>query len=292
MTYKKMSYISGIIVFIALVIFFSSILWLSGQHIFFSKKYILYFKFSDVVGLRDRSLVFLRGYRVGWTKDVDFENDRVIVQVDIKKKFKIPDDSRVEINTLNFIGEKAVTITPGTSKNYLEPYSIVDGTNRDIMILARNILMTARKELESGDLDVKIKEVSRAIDGFHTLMQNMNRTVKKIDLDLVNHQFKAIGTAGKDLKEFLTTAGEDTRQFTIESSETLERLNRTLEELSKTSTEFREIARKINKGQGTAGELVTSKEFLEKINRTLSELNAFLADIKKHPKKYVRFSIF
>lgn len=146
--------------------------------------------------------------------------------------------------------------------------------------------------MESGVLETKLKEVSKAVEDFRTLMHGMTRTVKKIDLDMVNRQIKTIGEAGRDLKAFLTTAGEDTHQFATESSESLKRLNRTLAELSGTSAEIQDIARKINRGQGTAGELITDKEFLEKINRMLAGLNEFLADIKKHPKKYVRFSIF
>ena len=61
MTYKKMSYISGLIIFFSAVTLLWSILWLSGQRIISSSEYRLYFKFADVVGLRDRSQVFMRG---------------------------------------------------------------------------------------------------------------------------------------------------------------------------------------------------------------------------------------
>ena len=115
--YNKMSYISGVIIFFSAVIFLISVLWLSGARILSASEYKIYFRFTDVVGLRDRSQVFMRGYRVGWTKDVMFEKDDVLVRVDVKKRFQIPKDSKIEINTLNFIGEKAITISPGVSTN-------------------------------------------------------------------------------------------------------------------------------------------------------------------------------
>jgi len=292
MTYKKMSYISGLIVFFSMVIFFGSILWLSGQQILFSKKYIVYFKFSDVVGLRDRSPVYMRGYRVGWTKDVFFEENGVRVRVDIKNKFRIPIDSKIEINTLNLIGEKAVTIEPGNSTTYLKPNGILKGQNRDIMIIAKKILIAAKDKFESGELDVRIEDLGKTIDSFIQLIRTVNRSLEKVDIDMYNRQIATVGEAGKELRNFLQEAKIDTHQLVTDSRLTLEKIDNAIAQLTDTSREIKTISQKINEGQGTAGELLHSKELINNINQTIKELNQFLTDIKKNPKKYVRFSIF
>jgi len=292
MTNRKMAFISGIVVFISAIIFLGGILLLSAQNIFFSNKYIVYFKFSDVVGLRDRSPVYMRGYRIGWTKDVYFDLDSVRVRIDIKNKFKVPIDSKIEITTLNLIGEKAISITPGTSNTFLKPREIMTGENKDIMILTRKILLDLRDKIKEGELDDKIRQVGTAIDSFRLLVNNMTSTVKKIDIGMISRQIKNVGNAGSQLQEFLIAAQEDTRKFSDESSETMDHLNRTLDQIKKISLEVQTIAQKINNGQGSAAELLNNKKFIESINQTLLDLNEFLADIKKNPKKYVRFSIF
>ena len=58
------------------------------------------------------------------------------------------------------------------------------------------------------------------------------------------------------------------------------------------SAEVRAITQQLNRGEGTAGQLLQNREFFDNLARTIAELNEFLADIKKNPKKYVKFSIF
>jgi phospholipid/cholesterol/gamma-HCH transport system substrate-binding protein len=66
----------------------------------------------------------------------------------------------------------------------------------------------------------------------------------------------------------------------------------TLQRLSELSVELTEIAREIRTGRGTAGEILHNKEYAQNLNKTVLELKAFLEDIQKNPKKYVKFSIF
>ncbi len=299
MSRKHTGYIPGMIVFIAMVLFFAGILWLSGKAIVFSPDHRYYFDFSDVVGLRDKAPVYMRGYRVGWTKAVEFREDVVRVTVDIKKRFRFPEDSRIQIATLNFIGEKAITIEPGDSERPLEPGAIILGENKDLMTLAAKILSQAQAKIESGDLDEVIKKVSESMDGVLDTVHTMRAQINRLDVDLYNRQVRSLGEASEELKSFMSAARQDTRQVAQEGRDSLERFNQTLaavdsalERLGQLSAEVRLVAQRLNRGEGTAGQLLQNREFFERLNQTLTELNAFLADIKKNPKKYVKFSIF
>ena len=121
MTDKKMVFISGLIVFIAGILFLFGVLWLSGNQLFFSGEYKLYVLFDDAVGLTDQAPVFMRGYKIGSTKEVSLEKKTILVTMTVNKKIRIPSDSNFEINTLNFLGEKGIMIFPGDSDRFLEP---------------------------------------------------------------------------------------------------------------------------------------------------------------------------
>lgn len=296
---KRVGYVPGLIAFIAIVIFFGSLLWLSGKAVFITPDYRYYFEFDDVVGLRDKAPVYMRGYRVGWTKAVEFREETVRVTVDIKKRFRFPEDSQVEISTLNFLGEKAVTIRPGASPTHLEPRATLYGMNKDLMTLATRILSTAQQKIEAGDLDQVIQKVSRSMDGVLDAVQMMKGQLERLDIAMYNRQIRRFGEASEELKTFMAAASQDTRRVAQTGQESLERFNQTLEEvdgvlggLSRLSAEVRAIARQLNRGEGTAGQLLQNREFFDNLARTITELNEFLADIKKNPKKYVKFSIF
>lgn len=292
MTYKNMSYISGIIIFLAFIIFFGSVLWLSGERILSLKEYRVYFKFPDVVGLRDRSQVFMRGYRIGWTKEAKFESDGVLIRVDVKRKFKIPIDSKVEINTLNLIGEKAITISPGTSAQFLRPNEVLNGENKDVMILAKNIFTEFKEKLDEGEIYRKILHLSETISASHSLFEKLNAKIDKLDIDSYNKQIQEIGQTASDLRGFVDEAQKDVHKFSMQSSATLQNFDQTLQQFSKLSTELIQISQRLNAGEGTAGELLNNKEYIQNLNSTISDLKLLIDDLKKNPKKYISVSVF
>ncbi|MGD9347250.1 MAG: MlaD family protein [Candidatus Aminicenantes bacterium] len=299
MNYKKMSYISGFIVFLAAIIFLFGILWLSGNQIFFSNEYKLHILFDDAVGLKDQAPVFMRGYKIGSTKEVEFEERKIRVTVTVDKKFRIPADSKIEINMLNFLGEKGIMVLPGASREYLEPNSVISGENKDLMSMAKGILQTAHEKIKEGDLNRVIARISESVDSLRNILAKVNTKVDNLDMALYNRQILELGRAGKGLKDFLEMAQGETQNFSAESrvtldkfKQTLDQVNETLEQLASLSYELSEIARDINTGRGTAGELLQNKAYIESLNETIKQLTAFLEDIRENPKKYVKFSIF
>ena len=295
----KMSLISGVIVFIGLIVFFGGILWLSGNQFFASKDIRIYIDFADAAGLQDQAPVQMRGFRIGWTKDVEFKQEYIRVAVDIRKKYPVPVDSRAEINMLNFMGEKAVTIIPGNSKTYIADGGILKGENRDIMVLAKNILTEAKQKIEEGSLDEAIAKVKETVENLRSLVTGVDSKVKSIDVDSINRQVAAVGEAGRSLKAFLATAEERTNEFTASSREsmakldqTMEKLNEVFSEVSTLSSDLQALAGDIRFGGGTASELINNKEFYVNLNATIAEIKALIEDVKKHPKKYVKFSLF
>lgn len=285
MNYKKMSYISGIVIFFGIIILMITIITLSGKRIFFTRDYIVYAKFSDVIGLEDQAKVYMRGYRIGWTKDVQFRDKYVIVRIDINKKFKIPEDSKFEINTISLLGEKAITISPGKSDRYLKPGSVVEGQNHDIIAQAKSILLMVKSSLQKGDLDARIRQLSESIDSFHHLLARMNKKVDALQIEEYNRDIHQLGEAGRTATRVLGRTSDSLMT-------SMQNFNETLTELTLLSQQLTAIAAKINQGQGSAGALVNDKTYIENVNRMVTELNALIADLKKNPGKYVKLSIF
>jgi phospholipid/cholesterol/gamma-HCH transport system substrate-binding protein len=66
------------------------------------------------------------------------------------------------------------------------------------------------------------------------------------------------------------------------------------ERLTTVTQELETFTKTLNNGDGTVGLLLRDKQLYENINNTVLELRAFLAEVKKDPKKYlnVKVSIF
>jgi phospholipid/cholesterol/gamma-HCH transport system substrate-binding protein len=62
--------------------------------------------------------------------------------------------------------------------------------------------------------------------------------------------------------------------------------------LNKTSRQLSSILERIDRGEGVAGSLLKDKELATELKENIASLNELLKDIKEHPKKYFKFSVF
>jgi len=205
--------------------------------------------------------------------------------VDINKKYKIPEDSRFEVNTISLLGEKAITITPGQSTTYLKPRSVVTGRNEDLMIKVKNILDQVNNSIKKGELDAKVAQLSQSLGTLQSVLMKLDKKVGDLNIAEYNHDIHQLGEAGKTAKVVFSKTSDSLQV-------TLKKFNTAMDNLAKLSTELHQIAVKINKGEGSAGKLVNDKAYIENLNKTLTELNALIVDLKKNPKKYVHLSLF
>ncbi len=288
MANKNNGFIPGVIVFIALVIFFGTILGLTGRNILISKNYRIYFEFPDISGLKNQANVALRGFQVGKVKDVTFTKESVIVGVDINRKYRIPVDSKIEIVTVNFIGEKAVSISPGVSAQALKAGGVLKGVNKDLVAQAASILSALKSRIEGGDLDKVVQRATDTIDSVLKVIKTMHTKVQHLDIALFNRRVEDIGEASRQLKDFLASSEAEVKKIERDATMSADRFNQTLEKIDQALQQLSDLSTEIN----VTAQQIRRTDLFGSLNKTIQELQAFLADIKKNPKKYVRFSIF
>lgn len=285
MNYTKMSYISGLVIFISIVIVLVSIITLAEKRIFFTKDYVIYVKFTDVIGLKDQSPVFMRGYRIGYVKQVEFEQDYVKVRVDINKKYTIPRDSKFELNTISLLGEKAITIIPGPSPEPLKAHDVTMGENKDIMNEMKKILADVRTNMDQGEMNVRLRQLSESVNYLHAILGKLNTQVAKLDVDKYNAQIRSLGDAGAGVTHFV-------QQNADSVTSALGKLSRAADELALFSKQASRLTSRLNEGEGSAGELLTKKEYIQNLNEAITEIRMLVDDLQKNPKKYINVSVF
>jgi phospholipid/cholesterol/gamma-HCH transport system substrate-binding protein len=62
--------------------------------------------------------------------------------------------------------------------------------------------------------------------------------------------------------------------------------------LDSLSISIKNLSSKIEGGEGALGQLVNDTTLYEQIKKTAQNVDSLILDIKKHPKKYMKFSIF
>lgn len=288
-----MSHISGAIIFFGFVIVLISIIWLSSGNILFSRDYSIFAKFPEVTGLREQSPVFLRGYRIGVTKDVTFQKDGIVIRLNINKSYSIPKGSKFAVSTVNLIGEKAIAITPmDTIGDFIRPGDTVSGENKDIMIALQGLLAGFRKNIEDGDIAHRISRLGESIDLMQSILTKLDVKVDQLDVAELNKQLGRIGDAGRQVQEFFKTSQPDLQELTKEGRDALVKIEMTCDQVSNLARSVQSVSDKINHGEGSASEFINNPEYIANLNAAVMELRKLLEDIKANPHRYVKLSVF
>lgn len=194
------------------------------------------------------------------------------------------------INTLEEILVKIERGEGTVSKFIRDPsvYNNLKETTADLSKLA--------KKLESGK-----GTISRLVND-ETLYLNISSSVE--DIRLFAESLKTSdGTINKlindpSLYDRFLKASESLDIFAQRLTSSRGTINRLIEDeslyenINNVSERLNSLLEKIDKGEGLMASLVNDEELSRDLKTTLKELNILIKDIKEHPKKYFKFSIF
>ena len=90
--------------------------------------------FENVTGLSVGDKVKISGIAIGKIKNFKLEKDEfeVMVELEIDKEIKIPDDSTGKISSSSLFGGKFLEIIPGSSETFLKNQSVIYDTQTSL----------------------------------------------------------------------------------------------------------------------------------------------------------------
>jgi phospholipid/cholesterol/gamma-HCH transport system substrate-binding protein len=276
-----------------LLIVLLSIKWLSEGDVFFSRSYALFAEFREVNGLRAKSPVLLRGYRIGVVSDVAFRQDAVVVRLSVEREVQIPVGATFTVSSVNLMGEKGIAITaPDIVESFLQAGDTVSGDSQDIMATLLRLVDNISDGVESGDPSRRIASLGQSIDRLESILAKLDSKLDQIDIADLNRQVAQIGEAGRKAQVLIDSTQTEIHDLTDDSRMTLAKLSEACDSLSRLAGSIRSVSDSLTAGNGTAAQLLNSDETITKLNATIDQLRALLEDVQAHPRKYVKLSIF
>jgi len=306
----------GILIFFCIVVLIWGINYLKGLDFFTTNKNY-YSVYTHIDGLIESSPVEVSGYQVGQVKSIDFspKNDgSLIVCYFLKKEFKIPKGSIAHIVSSDIMGTKCIQLIINKSSEYYSEGDTIPGTiDLGIKEQMNSILLPIQKKVEHlfSSLDSTMtvissifsdntkQNLSESFTQIGQIVSNLHQTSEVLRKVMVaeSENIKSILDNTEVVTEGLTVSSANIKHITKNLSSVSDSLaavpfKQTLTDLSEASDGLNQIVKKINNSKGTAGELINNKELYIRLSRLSSSLDSLTNDIRLHPKKYVRFSIF
>ncbi|MCU7491758.1 MAG: MCE family protein [Ignavibacteria bacterium] len=314
---KNISLRVGFTVLAGLIVLFIFAILVGTNEFLFSRTYTLYIKLSNTAGLVAGAPVTLAGYKVGDVRAVEFVvmNNQPVIRVNlrIKTEYKeqIRSDSKVRITSIGILGDKFVDVSLGNpgARSVPEGSFLEVEPTFSLDNLAKNI--TPNIEKFNSIID-NIKSVTDSISkGKGTLgelinnrsaIAGINDAIKRIDLALIALENKK-GSLGRLLHDSTLYNGLSSTALNLKKlTEGLNRGKGTLGKMIASDSLYSSLVnssgqlnRFISKAQNDStvfGGLVGDKKLYRDINLLIQELNSLISDIKTHPEKYVKVSVF
>jgi phospholipid/cholesterol/gamma-HCH transport system substrate-binding protein len=285
---------TGVWTVVILLIMLFGYLWLTNR-ISMKKQQVLQVVFSDVMGLETGDKIMFRGMEAGRVKSVQLHKDGILVSGKISRNIRIPAGSRFYIED-SLMGSKSLNIMPVKADNYLDLAYQQRGEKPTSMMAmiaqAGQMLNKLDKILADIDADGGLLDLGQS------LLRNSNATVRSAKHSLEELKTELSGVICKvdsltlQANKLVSESSEPLQNTLAMAPETMNRVNSTLDSLRALSTNLNRQAQALSEGSGSAGKLLSEDELYEKLLESIKNLDALIGDIKKNPRKYIKFSLF
>lgn len=295
----------GSLVILSTVALYWGVNFLKGKNIIGSTNsyYVVYQQVED---LQNSAPVYVRGYKVGVVDRITLDNNdpsRILVELAIDKKVKIPKTTVAEIYNADFMGTKAVRL--------LFEGSNVSASRGDTLMAAMAPSMLDNISPITKKVDVALQELTQTLVNINTIldaqtiedlkstMTNLNSSTRaasymlnqnKDKVSLVVDQANLLVTSLNSTAADLKVIAKNVRG--ISDSLSVKQINSLLANLESSSSDLKQVMKQINSKESSLGKLIYDPGLHNQLLHLSGSLDSLAMDLKKNPKRYVKLSLF
>ena len=133
--------------------------------------------------------------------------------------------------------------------------------------------------------------LSNTILNFNRASEELRRTVAENRL-LLHAAIGDFSSAAGTTKHLTTDREGQLRQALDHFGSAAEKLDRLSGRLDSLRAVMQSMANRVDDGQGTLGKLVRDEKLYQELNSSVASLKELVEDVRAHPKKYLKLSIF
>lgn len=307
---------AGFVVLAAGLVLYFGISYLKNSNLF-KEGITLYSVYDKVEGIMGSQPVTINGLAVGRIEDIYFHPDqsgRVVVAMTINSDYPITVTSLAQIKSSDLLGAKEISLEIGPGSVLVEDgdtlrsaieESLGDAINKEVLPVK------IKTEKLIASLDTAIQILTGFLKGgvendFRSSFSNVNKSLihlNEITTELSTYMTEnreSLGRATQNFEKLSKTLADnrDELERVFENvaniSDSLGQANvgQTMLALERTSRNLDVVTGRIANGEGTLGRLSAQDSLYTQIDKTVQSLDRLLLDLRYHPERYVRLSVF
>ncbi|MBK8587023.1 MAG: MCE family protein [Bacteroidetes bacterium] len=303
---------TGLIMVVGIAVLFWGVNYLKGND-FFTRQRTVFAVYDQVEGLTSTNPVMVNGMKVGMIHQLTLQpNGQIIVSMHVTNKVIVPRNSTAEIFSTDLLGSKGIRLVFGDSKE-----DLVDGDTmtagvqqtlseqvnaqvapikakaESLLSSIDSILLTVRavfNENTKNNLKRSFESISNSLASIENVAGSLDTVLAKQGrLRVIFDNIESITTNMKNNNENLTKI--ITNFSAITDTIAKSKLAETLDRTSKTMAETSALMERVNRGEGSLGQLATNDSLYTNLNSSAHSLDELLKDFQANSRKYLKVSV-
>ncbi len=320
----------GILSLVTVIVFIWGYQFLKGKNLF-SDVNEYHIVFSNVKQLEVASPVLVNGYKVGSVTNIKISPNNfseVLVDINVKGDVKVPKGTHAVITNLGLVGGKAIELEIGRdcdgddcakSGSYLKGElksmlgSMVPKSELDVYLNKIKTVFLGDSidgQTKTGDFVTDLAEIVKNLSSATAKLNSiLSKTDKNIERSVANVQYisKNLKDKSGKINEIIDNLSEisnglkgiDINSISQKADKSIDGLSKSIQSLNdvlkKTDSsveDINKIVKNVEKGKGSLGKLLKDEKLYDKLDLTVKHANLLLQDLRLHPERYFRISLF
>ena len=298
----------GLVAIITIGTLFIGVNYLKGLNVLSSSR-TYYAQYENIGGLQVGSSVLVNGYKVGTVSNIDLlieNNQQLLVTISIEKEFAMPSNTICKIVNQDLMGTKGISLLLGDATDFLEVGDTLNGSVEGTLqdeVNAQILPLKNKAEQLIGSMDSVMMIVTAVLnkdtrESLRNSLQSLDKTfllmtetMVKVD-SMVAVNDDRITKVVRNLESItsnLESSNGDIKNILTNFSTLSDSLAKA--DIASVLKNISSITTKINNGEGSIGLLLKDDKIYDNFEKSTRELAELLEDIKRHPSRYVNFSI-
>ena len=292
-----------VLVFITLIV---GINYLKGINVL-NKNRTFFAVYNDIAGLQVGSPIMVNGYQVGMVGNIDLlSSQELLVTLKIDHDLAISNNSNSRIINRDLMGTKAISLILGNSTYLMNEgdtfITSVEGTLQDEVNAQILPLKNKAEELISSMDSVMIiitavldkdarNNLSNSFQSLEETFDLMSKSMSKVDM-IIDHNNEKVSKIISNLESIslnISSHNDQIKNIINNISSISDTLLR--KDILSIIDNFNQISSNINTGEGSLGLLIKDDTVYKNLENSTAQLSELIEDMKKHPSRYVNFSI-
>ena len=291
----------GALALAGVILFFAGTLLLKGKNLGGGRPWTVVF--SDVNGLKLGSPVRISGFGVGHVTDIELRRPgEVQVTFVLPEDMPLHSDAVIQVGSVGLVGDVVLVVDPGTSPTILDPSRTIVGSTQGPGLTARaEALSDEVTRVTTGATMIlnqqTANEIHRSLQALERLLNTYGDPQNGPAAQLAQ-TLTSVRATTEELRQLLSSTQTsrllaNTDTLTANLARASQRADTLTHALLHTSAALDTMLARVNRGEGTLGQLASDTGLYNDARRTSQALTALLEEIRRNPGKLtIQFKVF